>query len=209
MKRIVLIAFLALALPVAAFGDTWDITNNVGTLKGGNASLSLVGSWLTAIDDDGVLVIQIPHPGTVAFTVGTFFGGAGNPLNSLSGVGSFLNLFGSTFTINLTAAVPLLGLGPGLLFNGSFTGPAAWTPEGGDIYQLSGYVSGMLTIGKKKEKVNGFTSQLYYGTLVGGEFCGTLGSGDTILSTPEPGTLGLLGTGLVGLAGIVRKKLKA
>jgi hypothetical protein len=37
-----------------------------------------------------------------------------------------------------------------------------------------------------------------------------LGSGDTILTTvaPESGTLGLLGTGLVGLAGLVRKKLK-
>jgi hypothetical protein len=33
-------------------------------------------------------------------------------------------------------------------------------------------------------------------------------SGDTIV-TPEPGTLGLLGTGLVGLAGIVRRKLRA
>jgi len=33
-------------------------------------------------------------------------------------------------------------------------------------------------------------------------------SGDTIV-TPEPGTLGLLGTGLIGLAGIVRRKLRA
>ena len=33
-------------------------------------------------------------------------------------------------------------------------------------------------------------------------------SGDTIV-TPEPGTLGLLGTGLVGIAGLVRRKFKA
>jgi hypothetical protein len=37
-----------------------------------------------------------------------------------------------------------------------------------------------------------------------------VGSGDTVVANvPEPGTLGLLRTGLVGLAGIVRKKLKA
>ncbi len=33
-------------------------------------------------------------------------------------------------------------------------------------------------------------------------------SGDTI-STPEPGTLGLLGTGLLGLAGIIRRKVRS
>jgi hypothetical protein len=33
-------------------------------------------------------------------------------------------------------------------------------------------------------------------------------SGDAIV-TPEPGTLGLLGTGLVGIAGLVRRKVKA
>jgi hypothetical protein len=37
---------------------------------------------------------------------------------------------------------------------------------------------------------------------------GVIASGDTFVVVPEPGTMGLLGTGLVGIAGLVRRKLK-
>ena len=47
MKRIVMMALLALALPVAAFAGNVDFTNNGGTLAGSSAGLTLSGSELT------------------------------------------------------------------------------------------------------------------------------------------------------------------
>jgi PEP-CTERM motif len=72
------------------------------------------------------------------------------------------------------------------LFSGTFTNGSKVDVEGNSIF----------IIGKMG---NSSTTQLI-----------ALGkvSGDTIV-TPEPGTLGLLGTGLVGIAGLVRRKFKA
>ena len=80
--------------------------------------------------------------------------------------------------------------GGATLFSGSFTGGTVMTTSGTTWVNAS--------LGSA-----GGSGQISFGV-------GRLGtvSGDTVV-TPEPGTLGLLGTGLVGLAGLVRRKLRA
>jgi hypothetical protein len=80
--------------------------------------------------------------------------------------------------------------------------PTCTVAEGTHLYQVSGNLAGA--------NGNGYTVQLSFNTGVG-YFDGTvgMGSGDTNIVVPEPGSLGLLGTGLIALAGIVRRKLKA
>src|SRR5256885_13334271 len=51
MRRIVLLAVLALALPMAAFASSSvDFSNSGGTLAGTNAGLTLTGSTLIAVN---------------------------------------------------------------------------------------------------------------------------------------------------------------
>ncbi len=96
--------------------------------------------------------------------------------------------------------------------SGSFTGPVTWTlinlANGTHEYQLTGAISG--TWYNTGVTVYGATTQLTINTGIG-FFNGStmISSGDTnIVVVPEPGTLGLLGTGLLGLAGVLHRRMK-
>jgi len=174
MKKVVLLALLALALPTVALAST--VTDYVG-----QALLSNPATVVGGVTSGGSLSISFS---SLSVNGGAF--GAGSVTISVNlgttscGTGCF-NIANGTVTIKNASNATL--------FAGTFSSGSA-TVAGNSIT-----IQGITTGGNTVAGILSLRS------------IGWVGSSDTIV-TPEPGTLGLLGTGLVGLAGIVRRKLR-
>jgi hypothetical protein len=200
MKKVLLLTALVLVLPFAAFaGSSVDFTNSGGTLSGTNSGLTLTGSTLIAANGLGGGLITGSNLGTVSFSTGVLSSGTLQMGSTFAAGGAF------SISGNGTGGIP-----NSLIFNGSFTGPVTWTlvtlANGTHNYTLTGSLTGTWYAGGT---VNGATVQLTINT-GRGFFNGqtSLSSGDTNFTTvPEPGTLSLLGAGLIAVGGIVRRKL--
>src|SRR5215469_3230538 len=186
MKLRLLICTVLLALfVVPAFADSVTFTNQ-GGLSVGASGIS-ANSVITGVSVDGMPIPFPPGPiGTLTFDTGALTGG------SFSGGDFTFGLFGGD-TIKVY----------------NFVGTV--TNLGTDLYNLVGTFSGTLSDGVS---FTGSTNRTFSFS-IDGDRSGDDGNGclrgTTIVTTavPEPSTLTFLGTGLIALAGAVRRKLGA
>jgi len=187
--------------PAAAWASAIDLINQFGGVSITDAGIVSSESQLVGFGG-----IRAPHGhalGSVSFSTGPLAKG-----NIWSGATFFST--GSRF---LVTGVGNYGEPKGTIFGGSFIGPIFWrvvshTGKYSYVFRLSGAVEGQLRNGRivvafTRQTIYAYQNQWFQDNQ------GGIRLGDTSFNVniPEPGTLGLLGTGLIVIAGTMRRKL--
>jgi PEP-CTERM motif len=194
-KKILLIAALAIVLPVAAFADSdMSFTSDGGLLWASSTGLTVTSATLVNID--GVTGTNL---GTIAFSTGL-----------MNAPGSVLS--GATFRPGGPGSVSITGSDGGALFLGAFSQNSTWTVATSGtskLYTFVGVATGTLADGTSAVVQISFTvdgkifqsnPSLQPGSLNGVPITAT------VIAVPEPGSLAFLGAGLIGLVAAIRKK---
>jgi hypothetical protein len=211
LLRFALASILAFA-SIAVFASGINFTNQFGTATITDAGIFSHGVQLESYN--GVHAKPGHSLGSVVFSTGALISGSILGGGTFSATGSVFDIFGTG-----------KGVPHGAIFTGCFRdyafgpdrarggfGPLTWTllSHVGQTYNfsLTGSIAGTLWNGRF---VTGTTTQ--YITLAHNQWIvdhkGTIGLGGGALSTPEPNTLLMLGTGIAAMAGVFRRKLLA
>jgi PEP-CTERM motif len=209
VAALALLPNLALALPSIVFDTTPGGAG--GTLTYDGAGGPAVGTDIKFVD-----IVGVESPLNAGVTLAcvdcvlNFTTGA----NTLEGPPQYIWAGGGSFV--LTGDVPALGLDDAILLSGSFTGTpntpglaagstsALFVALGADTKNetLAGYY------GFSPDNWNFANTEIALGTFTlgaDGAFSAVPNQADLINAVPEPGTLLLLGTGLVGVVPLMRR----
>jgi len=211
LRRVGFVGLLSLLAPVALWANSSGFPTSAptcgsggvcvyyanGTATGGVSGLSMTGSSSATVGQIGVSMGS--DLGSVSFTTGALLSG------TLSGGGTF---GAGTMTITTTG----WNGSSGVLFTGTFGSsgsPLQWTALGKVglyyEYELSGAINGTFN----GLQSSGGTAHLFFLSKTpysGGAL--TLANSVSLAATPEPGTLGLIATGLMGTGLLARRKSK-
>jgi len=220
MKRAVFMALLAGLVLLSASGAYAD-TVDIGLQFNGVGPVTLVGTGTGSASASGILagwnisVIALgspPNPEPILEGLTVDATNISKSLNSLqvyvseiglsspAGISTFLSGFTSNFiTPGVASVTESTYVGPGapfattvLLSSFKFTGPISVAQS-----QTFGATTPFLPAGYSETEVFDISAT----------GSGTTSDTITISSAPEPGTLTLFGSGLIGLAGLLRRKL--
>jgi PEP-CTERM motif len=183
--------------------NTVGFQNSGGKVTSNGSSLTVSGSAITNwMGSSGSAIRGL---GTLSLKTGSLMSG------SLGTGGVFAS--GGSFSIMGSRNA---GLPKATLFKGTFTSPVSWLAslhptagpnrQGAWYYTLNGKISGRMSNG---QRLSGSLVLSTFDVPKGAQFsvAANLDGGLANLAVPEPGSLGLLASGLVGLAIVLRKRL--